>query len=669
MPVGYRSIFTVRGDQDPVSVAAGQFRSWLRSKHYEPDALTPGMHDVEQHAQLVVTELRPQDGSHALRYRLTESRPTGEWVTTLTARQGGRQPGWIWIDVSAPPSARSGGSPVPAHADLPGTADPRWVAVPRLVRNILQVTDARDGELVLDERPTIVTPDELDGLIEAICDPGRRGAALVAAPIPGVPLPPLIDHVAELTRECAGLAGMYVLDGDAAAELEESFGRLHSVPPGSIRTYLPGTDPASVVDARRHRLLLARTIVAQPAARLARMLGRVSRDRSMNLPLPPHVSRVDRLLAREEPAAVLKVLHEGTDSTRTIQLTGPGAVGQRMAVGTESALPVEAEQPAVEAGQNESAATRVAAQATSASILVPLAEVAAAPAAPDGVGGLLADLVREFTPEALSDEPASETSATLVGRLQHLLADARAALRAHRELSRRVTALQDSLEETQDERDQARTRLEDEQLDHAETHDELLRAKAEAERLRAALAMAGRVDQAWAPPAELPQPPGSFAELLDRLDDGAVPGIVFTGDAKHALELDDQDPIGTWAAKTWEILRVLDGYADAREKGEFSQGVHAYLSQTPPGRPGYSPRAHAARESDSVENSAKFRQPRMLPVPPEVCADGAVFMGAHFKIALKGLVSPRMHYYDGTAKTGKIYIGYIGKHLPNKQTN
>jgi len=28
-----------------------------------------------------------------------------------------------------------------------------------------------------------------------------------------------------------------------------------------------------------------------------------------------------------------------------------------------------------------------------------------------------------------------------------------------------------------------------------------------------------------------------------------------------------------------------------------------------------------------------------------------------------------MHYYDGTAKTGKIYIGYIGKHLPNKQTN
>ena len=60
---------------------------------------------------------------------------------------------------------------------------------------------------------------------------------------------------------------------------------------------------------------------------------------------------------------------------------------------------------------------------------------------------------------------------------------------------------------------------------------------------------------------------------------------------------------------------------------------------------------------------------RMLSVPTEVCADGNVFMGSHFRIAMKGLLSPRMHYHDDAINTGKVYVGYIGKHLPNKQTN
>jgi hypothetical protein len=44
-------------------------------------------------------------------------------------------------------------------------------------------------------------------------------------------------------------------------------------------------------------------------------------------------------------------------------------------------------------------------------------------------------------------------------------------------------------------------------------------------------------------------------------------------------------------------------------------------------------------------------------------------MGAHFKIARKGLVSPRMYYYDDAGQTEMIYVGYLGKHLPNAHTN
>ena len=132
------------------------------------------------------------------------------------------------------------------------------------------------------------------------------------------------------------------------------------------------------------------------------------------------------------------------------------------------------------------------------------------------------------------------------------------------------------LEEVEDDRDLVRARLEDEQLDHAETQAELLKAKLELDRLRGILSRSGRVDQTRAAVAAA-QSPGSFAELLERLDEHVLSFVIFTGDPKNALELDDFDPLGTWAAKSWDVLRVLDGYAAARRRGEFSKGVHAYL--------------------------------------------------------------------------------------------
>lgn len=44
-------------------------------------------------------------------------------------------------------------------------------------------------------------------------------------------------------------------------------------------------------------------------------------------------------------------------------------------------------------------------------------------------------------------------------------------------------------------------------------------------------------------------------------------------------------------------------------------------------------------------------------------------MWAYFKCSKDGTKSPRMHYYDDTDNTGKIYIGYIGPHLTNRQTS
>src|SRR5690348_10509528 len=409
MAVGYRSIFSLRHGQDAVRLTAEQFRSWLALKGYGSVAVAPGVHEVAEHAHLVVTELHPHDGSRSLslRYRLTENSSAGEWVTTVTVHSDGVDDDWVWVDVNAPPSMPGPpASPERLVKDV-DAADAWWTGVPHMVRVILSAADAHDGEMILSSRPTLVTVADVDGLISAICDPGRRGTALVAAPIPDVPAPTMIGHVERLTRECVGLAGIYVLDAGAAAKLEESFAPSHSVPLGAVRTFLPEVDPASAVDARRHRVLLARTIAEQAPGKLAHLLGRANRSRALNLPLPSHVAQVDRLLSREEPATVL----------RAIQATPPDPFVRRPGDGAAGLAP---------AGEAATTAVR---------------EVAIA-------GELLTSLVSEFQSAAShADMPGGPDDMTV--RFRELLAEGRGVLRGHREISRRLAALQDMLEEVE----------------------------------------------------------------------------------------------------------------------------------------------------------------------------------------------------------------------------
>ena len=44
-------------------------------------------------------------------------------------------------------------------------------------------------------------------------------------------------------------------------------------------------------------------------------------------------------------------------------------------------------------------------------------------------------------------------------------------------------------------------------------------------------------------------------------------------------------------------------------------------------------------------------------------------MEAHVKLGAKRTVSPHLYYVDNTHADGNIYVGYIGRHLPNTQTN
>ena len=96
--------------------------------------------------------------------------------------------------------------------------------------------------------------------------------------------------------------------------------------------------------------------------------------------------------------------------------------------------------------------------------------------------------------------------------------------------------------------------------------------------------------------------------------------------------------------------------------------MERYLRDTPAGRNTLPPNKHAATESESVTKNSIWKKERLLPVPQSVNSSGRAFMLAHFTLGLVGSVSPRLHYLDDVPRSGKVYIGYIGRHLTNTKT-
>jgi hypothetical protein len=78
----------------------------------------------------------------------------------------------------------------------------------------------------------------------------------------------------------------------------------------------------------------------------------------------------------------------------------------------------------------------------------------------------------------------------------------------------------------------------------------------------------------------------------------------------------------------------------------------------------------ARDESQTVRNNPKWRREREFPVPKAVCASGMLFMGSHVRVGASavGQISPRLYFYDATAQTGMIYVGYLGRHLTNTRS-
>ncbi|MEE1942893.1 hypothetical protein V1L54_26380 [Streptomyces sp. TRM 70361] len=160
-------------------------------------------------------------------------------------------------------------------------------------------------------------------------------------------------------------------------------------------------------------------------------------------------------------------------------------------------------------------------------------------------------------------------------------------------------------------------------------------------------------------------PPGSFTELLERLDE--FPTLRFTGDRKVTRRLDER-AMPNWIVTCWDALKALEDFAADSAAGRAGGNFRAWCRNLPPGRHPFPAGKVRMKESETVRCKSAWRRERMLPVPRTVHPSGRVYMEAHLRIGAGNAVSPRLHFHDDTAGTGLLYIGYIGPHLTNTRT-
>ncbi|MCX4388822.1 hypothetical protein OG777_18040 [Micromonospora peucetia] len=608
-------MFTTHHDRNRLlPLVREQLDRWIADpKGWDPSALHENRWaTIGDDVRALLLQHDGQDGSASTRVRIIETKPDGQWITQLTvhAPNARERAAWAWVDIE---------SPDPDSEDP--RSRPRRVGTPRFLAPILEIIDAWDGAARLTTRPVVIRGDEVDEVYRALIDTERRGVVFVAGNDDSLPAVPWTNRIAALTRFTKGMASCYVLDGEATRLLNDRLGQAHAVLPGRLRTYRSQVQPDSVVDGLRHRVLSAERIADDgEQARLARVLASNAQLQALEQPLQASVARVHRMLERIADDMLVNRL---------------GDSGRKPA-------PLVPSQPRATAAEVRRSERRQDDANVQQGMLLDYLKVKV------GIDDLTVDRVDEFV---------------------RWIEVGRSSQEAQEDIASRLAQLQAELDETQKAYRDVKWQLEDEQLENRDAVDLLTRSEETVRTLRHRLASTGQAEVAWtAQPAEEDvSRPDSFGELLRWLP--KLKQVAFTGDPDHAEDLDSRDTLGAWASKTWDALLVLHDYATAKADGRWDRDVHGFLENTPDGCHEWPTRRHARDESEEVRTNPAFRRRRVLPVPASVVQAGRTFMGAHFKIAQFAMISPRMHYYDDTAHSGHIYVGYIGRHLPTGQTN
>lgn len=627
MPLPYRTVLRFPASVNLQKTIEQELQSWIESKRkidrgrragfLSGEFFDPGHHQLSSRTSLAVARSAGPSSGNAV-YRFLETSPAGDWQVDLTIasdRRDGRRTDQLLM-VSA------------VRLDEPeasGQVDP-----PGIVRQLLDREEIYDSKALVTGHVRLSGLDDVAGLVEAILDPDRSVSVVVGASFDPALESRFVEVVDRLTAKLSGAASVMVLRAGALDAFNQAIPEGLGIEPGHVRTYLSEVDTERPSEVRRHRILSPQ--------RLGLALDRRG-QLLKNSALPSAFAQETRepMLSRQLPASLRRAHAE---------LSGQLDQYRRTAIlDAQLARPAKAlEKPP--AASVKSFAVAVSGETLAPSVLTRLRSFIARWLGPD----------RAEVDEAAFDE------------LDHHFVRASTEVEL---LMDQITSADAALELLADDRSRLETELSLRSIEFADVEVENAKLKGEVQYLRRTLAEQGSAAEAYRVDASTVwNRPEDLTTLVLRLDpsgsDPVAQRVVFTGDFAPIEDLERRVHAQLYAVRCWDFVRVLHDYAQLAASGDFAGGMRAYLLSTEHDGFKVSPKRHAAAESQATMN--QFGDERLFSVPTAVDSTGQVHMPAHFKIDQSNTVAPRLHYFDDVARTGRVYIGYIGPHLSNTKT-
>ncbi|WP_100444041.1 hypothetical protein [Glycomyces xiaoerkulensis] len=525
---------------------------------------------------------------------------------------------------------------VTVEGDLSSGAEP--VRAPALTARFMETGRPTDGAIPLDAAPHVAGREEVDQLVGWLAHPGRTVPIIVLTVDRADPR--VVDaHAALLSEALAGIAAVVRLfDVPTQDVLNRRLGRDLTVFGGGLRTYMPGLTPGNEAHPARHPVRGGGAIRDQGERALEVVIDGVV-EQAVRRPLPTDVRqtmpRISRILSgRTAP----EHLHAAPPSPAELARGRPPA-------------PRRPSEPAPEPDRPDP--------------FPPDAVAQVAERVSEEVTGSLADGILEALVD-MARGGDSETSRRIGTMSAHL--------------SALVHAIEDAgvLSDRPSRHDDRERELEQLRKDYGRLEVDYDLLVQDERRAHARIRwLEGRLAEHADPVYGIDAPGEAWAadtlmevvqharEHLPRVD---LPESLDPEVAK--LDVTYPRLCRRWTGKAWDALRALDAYAAARTEERFTGGFYDWCGRPLPGQPAITPTMVSMKESDSVSGRPKYRAARTFRVPTHVDPSGRVYMPSHIKLRRVGTPAPRMHFLDDAGgPTGKIWIGYLGDHLPNTRTN
>lgn len=528
---------------------------------------------------------------------------------------------------------------ITVEGDLAPDAEP--IRAPRLVTSFLATGRATDGAIPLEAAPHVMSRDEIGQLTDWLCN-GDRTVPVVVLTVDRADPKVIASHADHLAEALAGVAVIVRLfDVQTQDLLNKRLGDELTVFGGGLRTYMPGIDPAAGDYSPRHPVRGGGAIRDQGIRALEVVIDGVI-EHAVRLPLPADIRQADARISRILTGdARPEYLHAAPPSPAELARARSPEIPAPRTAAPEP--PPEAPTEPIPADAVTRISERVSDQVTD--------NLA------DGILDALVDMARGGD---------SETT------------------RLIRTMSTHLTALTKAVEEAgligeraarddRHKRELERLRKDYNQLefDYELLLDDERHAQERIRWLESRLAEHADPVYGVDAPGEVWEA-GSLLEVVMR-----ARGTLTRVDLPDTLDpdiakLDVTYPrlCRRWTGKTWDALRALDAYAAARAEERFTGGFYDWCGHPLPGQPAISPNMVSMKESDSVTGRPKFREARTFRVSTDIDPSGRLYMPSHIKLQRIGNPAPRMHFLDDAGgPTGRIWIGYLGDHLPNTRTN